>query len=51
MYTQEFTKKWGEDMARIFILRKNFNEILDKRGLYNIFKEGRFGELIRKLTK
>ena len=51
LYTDEFLKKWGEDMTQIFILRKNFNEILYKKGLNDIFKEGKFGELIRKLTK
>ena len=51
LYTDEFLKKWGEDMTKIFILRRDFSEILYKRGLNNIFKEGKFGELIRKLIK
>ena len=51
LYTEAFLKKWGEDMTQIFILRKNFPHILQKKGLNIIFKQGRFKELITQLLK
>ena len=51
LYTEAFLKKWGQDMTQIFILRKNFNDILHKRKLDDIFKEGNFRELIKELLK
>jgi len=49
IYTKAFKKKWGEEMAQIFLIRNNFSNILSKRSLENTFKHGKFGELIRKL--
>ena len=51
LYTEAFLKKWGEDITQIFILRKNFSNILHNRGLNEIFKQGRFKELIKQLLK
>jgi len=49
LYTETFLKKWGYDMTQIFILRKDFNSLLEKKGLEDLFKKGQFGELIRKI--
>ena len=49
VYTDAFLKKWGNEMTQIFIFRKNFSNILDEKGLGDLFKQGKFGELIRKL--
>ena len=49
LYTNAFLKKWGEEMTQLFIRRNNFLDILEKKGLTNIYKKGEFGELIRKL--
>ena len=38
-------------MTQIFILRKNFSNILNQKGLNDIFKQGRFKELIKQLLK
>ena len=51
LYTESFLKKWGKDLTQIFILRKNFSNILDNKGIAHIFKQGKFGELIRELLK
>ncbi len=51
LYTEAFLKKWGEDMTQIFILRKNFSYILQKKKLNIIFEQGRFRELIKQLLK
>ena len=51
LYTEAFLKKWGKDMTRIFILRKDFSNILHEKGLEEMFKKGRFGELIKQLLK
>ena len=51
LYTTAFLKKWGKDMTQIFILRKDFLNILHDKGLSNIFRQGKFGELIKKLIK
>ena len=50
-YKDIFLKKWGHDMTQIFILRKDFENILKKENLEDLFKKGKFGELIRKLYK
>ena len=49
VYTEAFLKKWGNAMTQIFILRKGFSNILYEKGLNDLFKQGKFGELIRKL--
>ena len=49
IYTEAFLKKWGSEMTQLFILRKDFFNILNEKGLDNLFKQGKFGELIRKL--
>ena len=51
LYTESFLKKWEKDLTQIFILRKNFFNILDHKGIARIFKQGKFGELIRELLK
>ena len=51
LYTESFLKKWEKDLTQIFILRKNFSNILDNKGIAHIFKQGKFGELIRELLK
>ena len=50
-YTEVFLKKWGYDMTQIFILRKDFQNILVEKGLDGILKKGKYGDLIRKLLK
>jgi len=47
-YTEAFLKKWGKELTQIFIIRKDFDKILIEKGLIDLFKQGRFGELIRK---
>ena len=51
LYTEAFLKKWGKYMTQIFIVRKNFSDILHEKNLYSIFKQGRFRELITQLLK
>ena len=51
LYTEAFLKKWGKEMTQIFILRKNFSNILYEKNLNIIFKQGRFKELIKQLLK
>ena len=46
-----FLKKWGNDLTQIFILRKDFSNILEEKGLEDLFKKGKFGELIRKILQ
>ena len=48
-YTEAFLKKWGNELTQIFIIRKDFDNILLKKDLTNLFRQGEFGELIRKL--
>ena len=36
-------------MTKIFILRKDFDQILLRKELDNTFRKGNFGDLIRKL--
>ena len=49
-YTEVFLKKWGQDMTQILILRNNFSNILSNRGLEDLFKKGKFSELIKSLV-
>ena len=49
LYTEAFIKKWGEGMTKIFIYRKDFTSFLKDRGLDDIYKQGKFKELIKKL--
>ena len=49
-YTEVFLKKWGHDMTQILILRNNFSNILSNRGLEDLFKKGKFSELIKSLV-
>jgi len=49
MYIKIFLKKWGSEMNQIFIIRESFSHIIDEKNLQNIFKEGKFGEIIRKI--
>ena len=37
-------------MTKIFIERKNFMEILDKKGLLEFYKNNNFSELIKRLV-
>ena len=48
-YSEVFLKKWGSELTQIFIIRKDFDNILLEKGLNDLFKQGKFGELIRKL--
>ena len=36
-------------MTQIFILRKDFSNILHEKNLSELFKKGKFDDLIRKL--
>ena len=38
-------------MTKIFILRKNFFEILEEKDLNEIYKKRKFSELIKRLLK
>ena len=49
VYTKAFLKKWGKELTQIFILRKDFLNILENQNLIDLFKKGKFGDLIRKL--
>ena len=48
-YTETFKKKWGEEMTQLFIIRKDFSDILSRKDLKDLFKRGKFGDLIRQL--
>ncbi len=50
-YIKVFSEKWGSDMTQIFILRRDFFNILEKKGIKNLFNEGKFGDLIRKMLQ
>jgi len=47
-YTEIFEKKWGRDLTKIFILRRNFYEILEKNNLMELYKNNNFSEIINK---
>ena len=49
-YIEIFNNKWGSEMTKIFIERKNFMEILDKKGLLEFYKNNNFSELIKRLV-
>ena len=49
-YIEIFNNKWGSEMTKIFIGRKNFMEILDKKGLLEFYKNNNFSELIKRLV-
>ena len=49
IYTQVFKKKWGDELTKLFIERKNFSNILSQKNLEELFKKRKFGDLIRKL--
>jgi len=48
-YTKAFLKKWKQELTQIFIIRRDFLDILNKKNLQELFNKGKFGELIRKL--
>ena len=50
LYIENFLKKWGKEITQVFIIRNNFLDILEKKGLTEIYKKGQFGELIRRLV-
>jgi len=50
-YTKVFLKKWGDDITQIFILRQDFFDILEKKGIKDLFNKGKFGDLIRKILQ
>ena len=49
-YIGIFNNKWGSEMTKIFIERKNFMGILDKKGLLEFYKNKNFSELIKRLA-
>ena len=49
VYTKAFLKKWKQELTQIFIIRKDFMDVLKKKNLEELFNKGKFGELIRKL--
>ena len=49
IYTEVFLKKWGTKLTRIFLTRKDFLDILKDNKIDDLFKKGRFGDLIRKI--
>ena len=49
-YTETFKKKWGEEMTQLFIIRKDFSDVLSRKDLKDLFKKGKFGDLIRQLV-
>ena len=49
IYTEVFLKKWGTKLTRIFLTRKDFLDILNDNKVEDLFKKGRFGDLIRKI--
>ena len=48
-YIEVFLKKWGEEMTQIFILRKEFTNILEKYKAHESFKKGDFDQVIKKI--
>lgn len=48
-YTEAFNKKWGKNLTELFIERKNFSANLKDDQERELFKKGKFGELIRKI--
>ena len=50
IYTEVFKKKWGNELTQLFIIRKDFSNMLSNKDLEILFKKGKFGDLIRKLS-
>ena len=50
-YTDIFLKKWGKEMTQIFIVRKDFINILEKKNVKHLFEKGKFGDLIREIYR
>ena len=50
IYTEVFLKKWGVKLTKIFLTRKDFLDILNENEIGDLFKKGKFGDLIRKIT-
>jgi len=48
-YTDAFLKKWGKELTQIFIVRKDFLNILNEKNLDKLYEKGKFGDLIRKM--
>jgi hypothetical protein len=42
-------KKWGAKLTKIFLTRKDFLDILNENKIGDLFKKGKFGDLIRKI--
>ena len=38
-------------MTQVFILRREFFKIFEKKGIKNLFNEGKFSDLIRKMLQ
>ena len=36
-------------MTQLFIIRKDFSDVLSRKDLKDLFKKGKFGDLIRQL--
>ena len=49
IYTEVFLKKWGTKLTKIFLTRKDFLDILKENKIDDLFKKGKFGDLIRKI--
>ena len=50
IYTDVFLKKWGNKLTQLFLIRKNFLGILEKDQLNDLYKKGKFGDLIRRIV-
>jgi len=48
-YTGIFLKKWGKELTQLFIIRKDFLNILNEKKLNELYEKGKFGDLIRKI--
>ena len=48
-YTDIFLKKWGKELTQLFIIRKDFLNILNEKNLNELYSKGKFGDLIRKI--
>ena len=48
-YTDMFLKKWGKELTQLFIIRKDFLNILNEKNLVKLYEKGKFGDLIRKI--
>ena len=50
IYTDVFLKKWGNKLTQLFLIRKDFLDILEKDQLNDLYKKGKFGDLIRSIV-